>query len=209
MSKIKICGLRSLEDITAANLYQPDFVGFVFSQSKRQVQKEQAALLKANLSKNILAVGVFVNEPADTVCSLAKAGVMDWIQLHGDEDASYIAQIKKRTGCSVIKAIRVRCQADILQAQALPCDFLLFDTYRVKSYGGTGTRFDWKLIPPHCTKPFFLAGGLNSSCIVQAVQTVSPNCVDVSSGVETNGQKDPTKMEEIIRLVRSAEYEQR
>lgn len=98
MSKIKICGLRSLEDITAANLYQPDFVGFVFSQSKRQVQKEQAALLKANLSKNILAVGVFVNEPADTVCSLAKAGVMDWIQLHGDEDASYIARSKKGRG---------------------------------------------------------------------------------------------------------------
>ena len=209
MSKIKICGLRSLEDIAAVNLYQPDFAGFVFSQSKRQVQIKQAALLKKNLSKNILAIGVFVNEPVDTICSLTETGVIDWIQLHGDEDACYIAQIKEKTGSPVIKAIRVRRQADILQAQALPCDFLLFDTYHVKSYGGTGARFNWGIIPPRCTKPFFLAGGLNSDCIVQAVQTVFPYGVDVSSGVETNGKKDPEKIKEIIRFVRRTEHEQR
>ena len=102
----------------------------------------------------------------------------------------------------MIKAIRVRCQADILQAQALPCDFLLFDTYRVKSYGGTGTRFDWKLIPPHCTKPFFLAGGLSAQNVKTAIQTVKPYAVDVSSCVETNGYKDFDKIKKFMEMAR-------
>ena len=202
MSKIKICGLSRMEDVLAVNEFLPDYTGFVFSKSKRQVTAEQAQSLKAKLSPKIKAVGVFVNEPVSFVAGLAQKGIIDLVQLHGDEDEAYIQTLKQSVSCPVIKAVRVQSGEQILKAQRLPCDYLLLDAYSKDAYGGTGEAFRWDMIPQNLSKPFFLAGGLNESNIAQAVQTVQPYCIDVSSGVETNGHKDKEKIRQIINIVR-------
>lgn len=204
MSKIKICGLHRTEDILAVNEYLPDYIGFVFSQSRRQVTAEQAFRFKEKLNPKIKAVGVFVNEPAASIAKLFKEGVIDLIQLHGDEDEEYIRLLKQELSCPVIKAVRVQSGEQIIQAQRLPCDYLLLDAYSKNAYGGTGDKFRWDIIPQNLSKPFFLAGGINESNIARAVKEARPYCIDVSSGAETGGVKDKEKIKQIINLVRGA-----
>ena len=105
MTKIKICGLSRIEDIDAVNLALPDYVGFVFAESRRKVNFVQAKRLKNMLDKRILAVGVFVNADMNNIIDLCKAQIIDLIQLHGDEDNIYIEELKKLVSCSVIKAV--------------------------------------------------------------------------------------------------------
>ncbi len=204
MLKVKICGLTRAADIAAVNAARPDYIGFVFAQSRRRISPETARELRALLAPAIHAVGVFVNERAEEVAGLAHAGVLDAVQLHGDEDAAYIralrALLPRET--PVIKAVRVRDAAQILQADALPCDYLLLDTYDPASAGGVGKTFDWRLIPSGI-KPYFLAGGLSCENVARAVRACAPCCVDVSSGVETEGKKDAGKIERFVRLARS------
>ena len=204
MSKIKICGLKSIEDIEIANKYMPDYIGFVFSKSKRQVDFDTARALKSKLNRGISAIGVFVNEPVDFIVKLWKCRVIDAIQLHGDEDDEYIRRQKARVRCNVIKAVRVKDTEQILRAEQTRCDFLLLDAYKGDSYGGNGIRFNWDLIPNDLVKEYFLAGGLDSDNIQQAIARLHPYCVDVSSSVETDGNKDEKKVKEIIEKVRSA-----
>lgn len=204
MSKIKICGLSRPEDILAVNEYLPDCIGFVFSKSRRQVTAGQARLLKAGLDPKIKAAGVFVNEPAASVAKLFKEGVIDLVQLHGDEDEAYIQSLKQELSCPIIKAVRVQSGEQIIQAQRLPCDYLLLDAYSKNAYGGTGDKFQWDIIPQNLSKPFFLAGGISESNIAQAVKEARPYCIDVSSGAETGGVKDKEKIKQIINIVRGA-----
>ena len=126
--------------------------------------------------------------------------MIDLIQLHGDEDEAYIRQLKKHTPLPVIKAVRVRSREQILKAQELTCDYLLLDTYTKGRYGGSGTQFDWNMIP-ELKKPYFLAGGIHLGNIRQAASH-GPYCIDVSSAVETGGRKDRRKMEEIAQVLR-------
>lgn len=201
MTKLKICGLTAPEDIAAVNILQPDYIGFVFAPSKRRVSLPQAAALKSRLSTGIHAVGVFVNASIEDMASLANQGIIDLIQLHGDETDQTIIQLKKQTQAPIIKTVRVRTEADIVNAAAAPSDYLLFDTFRKDTYGGSGTPFDWSLIP--ClNRPYFLAGGLNRHNIAQAVQTPA-FCLDISSGVETNGHKDPDKIKYIMQIIKT------
>lgn len=202
MSKIKICGVRRMEDILFVNEYRPDYIGFVFSKSKRQVTLEQAEGLKRVLHPEIQSAGVFVNEPIPFIVQLSDRHIIDLIQLHGDEDADYLAALKKSTSCPIIKAIRVQSREQVLKAQELPCDYLLLDTFSAGSYGGTGSTFDWGIIPKGLTKPFLLAGGLSCENIAQAARTVRPYALDVSSGAETNGVKDKDKIQKLIKMVR-------
>ncbi len=195
--KIKLCGLTREADILAVNEIGPDYVGFVFAPSRRQVTPARAAALKALLRPDIPAVGVFVNQEAD-IYPLAEAGVIEAVQLHGDETAEEIARVRARTGLPVIRAVSVRTGADIAAAQSLPCDFLLLDTYQKDQRGGSGITFDWSLIPSG-GKPFFLAGGLTIENLPRAART-GAYCLDVSSGGETDGKKDPAKMEALVRL---------
>lgn len=204
MSKIKICGLRRTEDILAVNEYLPDYIGFVFSQSRRQVTAEQARRLKEKLNSKIEAAGVFVNEPVSFIAKLVEKGVIDLVQLHGDEDGAYIRLLKQKVSCPVIKAVRVQSGEQIIQAQRLPCDYLLLDAYSKNAYGGTGANFRWDIIPQNLSKPFFLAGGINESNIARAVKEARPYCIDVSSGAETGGVKDKEKIKQIINIVRGA-----
>lgn len=200
MSKIKICGLTRLEDIQMVNKWSPDYIGFVFAKSKRQVTLDQAKALKAGLNPGIQSVGVFVDSPIPIITLMVSENIIDIIQLHGNEDELYIKQLKKSVSCPIIKAIRVQDTSDILKGEQLPADYLLLDTFVKGEQGGSGKTFDWDLIPRKI-KPYFLAGGLNSENIHSAINCCQPYCVDVSSGVETKGIKDNTKIADFINAV--------
>lgn len=158
MSKIKICGIKRMEDIDCVNQYLPDYIGFVFyKKSSRYITSSTAAELKKNLNPMIKAVGVFVNEDIDFISNLCRNKIIDMIQLHGNEDENYINNLKSITDKKIIKAIRVQNQSQILDAESLPADYVLLDTYIKEMYGGSGKTFDHSLIPSGY-RDFFLAG---------------------------------------------------
>lgn len=198
MAKIKICGLKRPEDIAAVNLCLPDYIGFVFAKSKRQVDIEAAAALKACLDFRIQAVGVFVNEDIGVIAHIGQQGIIDAIQLHGDEDESYIEQLRTKTPLPVIKAVAVGQELVIPESGA---DYVLFDTYKKEERGGTGQCFNWQTIKDY-DRPYFLAGGLTSTNIASAISMLNPYCLDVSSGAETDGIKDRQKILDIVTIIR-------
>jgi phosphoribosylanthranilate isomerase len=210
MVKLKICGLRRLEDIEVVNKYRPIYVGFVFAKSKRQVSLEEAKKLKAALHPDIKAVGVFVNETIENICLCAKAGVIDYIQLHGDEDGEYIIKLKQEIKLPIIKAIRVGNEHELIDQleaiKCLPIEYYLFDTYTTHVYGGSGESFNWHMIKElaksHIHKPYFLAGGIGSDNLKEAIAE-NPYAIDISSKVETNGFKDEAKIKEVIEILQS------
>ena len=198
MTKIKLCGLTRPEDIAAANALQPEYIGFVFApRSRRYVSREMAAALKAQLSPGIQAVGVFVNEAPETVADLLNAGIIDIAQLHGQEDAAYIDRLRGLTARPLWQAFRVTDAASLAKAQKSPADLVLLDS----GTGGTGTTFDWTLLEKF-DRPYFLAGGLGPDNAADAVRQLHPYAVDVSSGIETAGKKDPAKMAAFVAAVR-------
>lgn len=194
MCKIKICGLKRPEDIKIVNDYQPDFGGFVFAGSKRKIDFDTAKSLRTLMDPGIQAVGVFVNEKIEFIEALCKENIIQLVQLHGDEEEAYINALKEKVRVPLIKAVRVRRGEDILEAQKLPVDYLLLDTYVEGAYGGSGVTFDKNLIPK-LTKPYFLAGGLSTENVLERIEGLEPYGVDVSSGVETDGFKDPEKVD--------------
>ena len=198
MAKIKICGLKRKEDINYVNETKPDYVGFVFAGTKRKIGFETAAVFKANLDKNIKAVGVFVNEEIDNIISLCDDNVIDLVQLHGDEDEPYIYRLKEKTDKAIIKAVKVKEKIQIFDTNA---EYALFDSYTENEYGGSGISFNREFISGY-TKPFFVAGGLNAVNIKETIKELNPYCVDLSSGVETDGFKDLNKIKEVIKIVR-------
>lgn len=200
MSRIKICGLFRPEDIDAVNKALPDYIGFVFAPSRRQVSAAQAAAFKTRLSAHIKAVGVFVDAAIGGIAALCAYGVIDLVQLHGNEDAAYIARLRQASDAPIIKAVRVQNAAQIKEAEALDCDYLLLDTYAKGRRGGSGEGFDWALIPP-LEKPYFLAGGLGEANMEKAL-SLQPYCVDLSSGAETDGKKDAEKIAALVRMAR-------
>lgn len=205
MVKVKICGLKRSEDIQIVNHLRPDFAGFVFAKSKRQVDEKTAETLRKELSNEIPAVGVFVNEDREKIRYLCEKGIIQIIQLHGDENAEYIAELKKMLPeIPIIKAVRVRTAEENLAAEKQECDYLLLDTYVEDVYGGSGKVFDKKLIPV-LKKPYFLAGGLNAENVNENIEACNPFAVDVSSAVETDGIKDKTKIKEFLERVRENE----
>ena len=197
MTKIKLCGLSRTCDIEAANELRPEYIGFVFApKSKRYVSPEKATELKQLLHPDIKAVGVFVNESLQNVAELLKNGVIDVAQLHGTESEEYVRELRTLTDKPIIKAFRVECERDIREANASSADYVLLD-----SGAGTGTVFDWNLLS-HMQRPYFLAGGLDTENVSEAIKVLKPFAVDVSSGIETDGVKDKTKMAAFVAAVR-------
>ena len=197
MTKIKFCGLTRTGDIEAANELKPDYIGFVFwPKSKRAVTAGQAKTLKAKLDPSIKAVGVFVDEDMEAVKSLLDGGIIDIAQLHGHEDEDYITGLKEASGKPVIKAFKIRSEDDIRKAEASPADLVLLDAGM-----GDGVTFDWSLIK-NTGRPYFLAGGLDPDNAADAVRTLHPYALDVSSGIETDGLKDTNKMAAFAASVR-------
>lgn len=200
-------------DIEYANRVKPDFVGFIFANTRRKISAAQAKQFREALDAEIPAVGVFVNEDISVITSLVQNGCIDLIQLHGEEDADYIRRLREVCDVPVIKAVKVQTVEQIRQAAALPVDYLLLDTYRKGVLGGTGEAFDWELLREAKAaagdtaegelfgKPYFLAGGLHAGKLREAAALGSYG-LDVSSGIETDGSKDFTKMVEVMELVR-------
>lgn len=216
MIHVKFCGIRREEDVQAVNRLRPDYAGFVFANSKRQITTELATRLKKQLDPETKTVAVLVNMPSEEAAALANSGIADLLQLHGDEDAAYIAALRKLTKAKLIKAIRLRGnEADrTALKQAEQADFYLFDTFVANTYGGTGKTFSLSLLKNlPIDKPFFLAGGLDAGNVAGIIGQVLEDttlfpyfyCVDVSGGIETDGFKDSIKMETFMKAIRGRE----
>ena len=196
-TKIKLCGMFRLEDIEYVNAVKPDFAGFVLAEGfRRKITKEQAQEFRKILNPAIPAVGVFVNNSCEEVISYLQEGIIQMAQLHGNETEEDIQYIKAVTGKPVMKAVKVTNRYDVEAWLDSSADYLLFD-------GGTGSGvpFDWSVLID-IDREFFLAGGLNAGNLMNAIEKIHPYAVDLSSGVETDGVKDPEKMREVVRLVR-------
>jgi phosphoribosylanthranilate isomerase len=198
-TRIKFCGMRNPEDIETANEIGCDYVGFVFAKkSKRYINEETAAKLKKALSPEIKAVGVFVDEEPQTVARLLNTGVIDTAQLHGTEEEDYIRELRKLIGNKpVIKAFRIASKEDVRAANESTADLVLAD-----AGAGEGKTFDWSLLS-EMKRPYLLAGGLGPENVEEAIQEIRPYGVDVSTGIETDGIKDPEKMRKFAEIVRA------
>lgn len=203
MTKIKICGLQSDNDIAYVNELKPDYIGFVFMQGRRRyVSPERAASMRKMLDPSIQSVGVFVNEPVENVISLLQSGTIQIAQLHGQEDEAYVRTLKSFSDHPVIKAFIIRSGEDMQRALSFPSDYLLLDNGL-----GTGETFNWSLIP-EIDRPFFLAGGLTPDNVCEAIAKAHPYGVDTSSGVETDSHKDYQKIKAFINAVRGLQRKQ-
>jgi len=213
--QVKICGITCPEDIAIVNAEKPDYVGFVFHPTPREVNKKRAQDLIAQLAPGIATVAVMVNKPTEFAADLGNTTV-DVLQLHGDEDADYIRQLRVQTRARIMKVFRLRegvtdYAERIVAAEAAGADMFLFDTYKKDEYGGTGKRFDLSLLTGlKLRKPFFIAGGLapeNLAEVIRAVRSapLAQNFygVDVSGGVAVNGRKDANKIHEFIRIAKN------
>lgn len=198
MVKIKICGIRRLEDIEMVNKYKPDYIGFVFAESKRQVSHELASELKSNLDSDIISAGVFVNADIEEIVNLFDDGVIEVAQLHGNENEEYINVLKEKTNSElkIIKAIEMSEDKNLTYYDNLDVDYLLLDSGK-----GSGKTFDWRLIKSDLKKEFFLAGGINSTNVNEAIEQFNPYAVDLSSSLETDGFKDEEKIKEIMEVI--------
>lgn len=198
MTKIKLCGLTRKCDIEWANELKPEYIGFVFfPKSIRNVGFEKAMELRESLNDDITPVGVFVNEGIESIEYLVKSGVVGMVQLHGSEDNEYIKRLRCKVTCPIIQAFRIETEADIKRAEKSGADYIMLD-----AGGGTGQSFNHKLIDG-IKREFFLAGGLDSKNIQEAIINCRPYAVDVSSSLETNGVKDRAKMAEFVKAVRN------
>lgn len=198
MVKIKICGIKRLEDIEIVNRYKPDYIGFVFADSKRKVSHDLARKLKDNLDSDIISVGVFVDAPENEILELFGDGIIEVAQLHGHESEEYISDLKDKTNGEliIINAIEMNDEVDLLQYNDSIADYLLLDSGK-----GSGKTFDWGLIRKDLKKEFFLAGGLDSENVTLAVDEFDPYAVDLSSSLETDGFKDEIKIKEIMEVI--------
>ena len=198
-TKIKICGLKRPEDITYVNEAKPDYCGFIieFPSSFRSVTADEVRELVKELDPEIRPVGVFVNAPMELVRTLLDDGTLALAQLHGQEDESYIRELKTYTDKLIIKAFSIKTAEDIEKALQSLADYILLD----QGGGGTGKTFDWSLIP-EIQRPFFLAGGIGASNLGQAIREIHPYAVDLSSSVETEKRKDPMKIRQVVDIVR-------
>ena len=193
MTRIKLCGLSREEDIFAANELLPEYVGFVlWPKSRRYVSPENAQSLRKILAPEIQSVGVFVDEKPENIAAIAEAGIIDVIQLHGQENNEYIDTLRRLTSKKIIQAFKA---GNIPQAQTSTADYIMLD-----SGMGTGRLLDWSAIT--VSRPYFLAGGLTPENVSTAIKTLKPFAVDVSSGIETDGVKDRAKMAAFVEAVR-------
>lgn len=198
MALIKICGLSREEDITAVNEAKPDYCGFIinFPKSHRNVTEERVRQLRTGLRPEIIPVGVIVDQPVEKAAMLLNEGVVDVIQLHGQEDETYIRQLRKLLKCTdraIWKAFKIRSRKDLESAMASSADAVVLDN----GYG-TGETFDWSIIEDAGKmmegRKVFLAGGMTPENIEEAIHRLDVCGIDISSGVETDKKKDRNKI---------------
>ncbi|RDU36479.1 phosphoribosylanthranilate isomerase [Neobacillus piezotolerans] len=194
--KVKICGITDVETALNAADYGADALGFVFADSRRKVSPQLAREIIAQLPLEINKVGVFVNESKQKIEDIAEYCGLTHIQLHGEETPDFCNGFS----LPVIKAFNIGCHADLELVTHYECEGYLLDSPKGVYRGGTGIPFDWSILQNGMLdrKKLILAGGLNSDNVASAIRTANPNMVDVSSGVETEGKKDLSKMKEFI-----------
>ena len=197
-TELKFCGMRREADILAANACLPDYIGFVFAAgARRAVTPETARELRAKAAPRILAVGVFADQSPAYIAELAAKVPLDVIQLHGSESETVVEEIRRRTGKPVWRAFQVTAPAVLTTAAETGADGILLDS---------GKTFAWEWLR-YFSRPYMLAGGLDIENVGEAIRTLSPRGVDVSSALETDGQKDPEKMRAFAEAVRRADSE--
>lgn len=206
MTKVKICGLQTIEHIQTAIENGVDFIGFMFAPSTRRITVEEAIILNKVIPHNVKTVGVFVNEEIGVMKETASKLNLDYIQLHGDEGQEIIDALAPTP---VIKAISLKSSDDLRKVQTLQPAFFLFDAPGLKYRGGSGKSFDWTLLTNfnHCEIPYFLAGGLHAENVQQAIEQTEPYAVDVSSGVELDGNKNNGKIKQFLLKTKSGEMQ--
>lgn len=202
--KVKVCGVRSLEEAEVALEAGADAIGFNFwPQSRRYVAPRVAAAIISKLSPVASTIGVFVNEEVDRILDLASELRLSAVQLHGDESPEFCAALGS---IKTIKAVRVGQDFDLAVIQSYPVSMVLLDSGIQGSYGGTGQRFDWRIaIEAKRLARIILAGGLNTENVWEAITHVRPAAIDVCSGVEAEpGRKDFDKLKSFMAVVARA-----
>ena len=192
MTKVKICGLSTKGVVETAVSSGADYIGFVFAPSKRQVTLDQSAELATLIPSHIQKVGVFVSPSQSELLEAIEKVGLDLVQIHGQ----VVDDLFEDLPCASIQAVQVDGDGHVPNSQA---DYLLFDA----PVAGSGQTFDWgQLDTTELSQPFFIAGGLNEDNVEEAIQHFTPYAVDVSSGVESNGQKDHEKIRRFIERVK-------
>jgi phosphoribosylanthranilate isomerase len=208
--RVKICGVTSEEDALHAAQAGAWAIGLnLWPGSPRHLGLDDAAPIAAALKRKAEVAGVFVNQPLGDIAEAADQLGLTLVQLHGDEGPAFCAEVARRTGARVIKAVRVRSGADVQALTPFHTDFHLVDAYVPGQRGGTGEAFDWRLLRQRRSRvPLILAGGLRPDNVAEAVRAVHPAALDVASGVESElGRKDPAKVEALIEAARAAAHE--
>ena len=201
---IKICGITNLEEIKSLNTLKPEFIGFLFAESKRKVTGQEARILFDELDKDIKVIGVFKNNSKEFILDVLNEIPLYGIQLHGNEDDEFILDLKDKVNCEIWKAISVKSKEDIENAMNYPVETLVLDG----SNPGSGEIFPWKYLNnTKFTKRIFLAGGINEENVLDGIDKVKPQGVDLSSGVEIITEegirtKSKDKMKKLIDKVR-------
>jgi phosphoribosylanthranilate isomerase len=197
MTRLKLCGLMRAADAEAVSAVRPELAGMILSPGfRRSVTPETASEIRRALDRQIPAVGVFVNAQIAQITAFAARDIIQLVQLHGTEDDAYILQLRRVCTLPVIKAFRIQSAEDAQKAAQSDADLVLLD-----SGTGTGQTFDWSLLKGF-PRPYFLAGGLNPDNAAAAIGMLHPYGIDVSSGIETDGQKDPEKIRRFAEIVR-------
>jgi phosphoribosylanthranilate isomerase len=213
MVKVKICGITNFEDAVAATEAGADMLGFNFYRpSSRYIEPDRAReiivqLRKSDTNFSIQMVGVFVNEPIDSITQIANGLKLDGLQLHGDESPAFCAQLKSLLpGKTIIKALRVNGSFDPRTASSYSVQAIMLDAFHAQLRGGTGRVIDWDIARAvrDLVPQLFLSGGLSPENVAQAISRVEPFAVDACSSLESSpGRKDAPRMKEFVRAVRN------
>jgi phosphoribosylanthranilate isomerase len=202
MVEVKICGITNPADACIAAAYGADALGFIFyPQSPRYISPVKAKAIMDRMPGTLIRVGVFVNQPAEEIRTIAGFCGLHLIQLHGDESPAFCREFEP---CRVIKAFAPRREKDLLMMKSYRVRGLLIDARRPGVFGGTGERADWTLARKAGeVHPLLLAGGLGEESIREAMQVVSPQALDLNSGIESSpGKKDPEKVRRVMKIIR-------
>ena len=208
MTQVKVCGITRREDAELAVQLGAWALGMIFwAKSPRRCTPEAAEEIGQSLKRQAELTGVFVNATLDEVAALADRCSLTLLQLHGDEGPAYCREAARRTGCRVMKAVRVNDAASVEGLRAFPTDYHLLDAHVPGRRGGTGQTFNWDLARRHRgPSPLVLSGGLNADNVGQAIAAVHPWGVDSASGTEAApGVKDPHGLEAFFKAVEAAD----
>ncbi|RDI43151.1 phosphoribosylanthranilate isomerase [Falsibacillus pallidus] len=200
--KVKVCGIKTVEAGLEAVRSGADAIGFVFAESKRRISIEAAREISRKVPQHVKKIGVFVNEELEVINRCINEANLDFVQLHGDETPEFCSRVK----IPVVKSFSIRKKEDLNRLSSYQVDYYLLDSPAGKYRGGNGTSFDWSLLKDlsKSERKIILAGGLTIENVVEAINIVKPEMIDVSSGVETDGEKDPIKMQKFTQMAKEA-----